>query len=434
MTLVEDLAAHGQASRPVTVSLMKDLLPSSFREERILAVMTRDPISTLRAMLALARGTNYLPIAAGELVPAALPYRQETLAQLRHLKELGRTLYLVGDGNEGEARAIAEHLGLFDGVLAGGTVNSAWAHEPYSDAIPGRASRSAIRQLLGAWVRELRPHQWVKNVLVAVPLVVGQHFAAADFIGCIMAFIALSLCASSVYVVNDIADLPGDRAHPTKRFRPIAAGLIPVRQAIFAAPLLAAAGLTVAILTSGPLAALMVLYLAGSLSYTFYFKRKIVLDAVLLAGLYVLRVLAGALAADVDVSEWLLSFSALFFFALALVKRQIEYRDFDEAQQPTSSRRYAREDAQVLAALAAGAGANAVTVFCLYATSPESKELYSHPILLFLAAPVLLYWLSRLILLANRGLVHDDPVLFAIRDRSSIACAVLMGVTLLAAK
>ncbi|MEQ8640699.1 MAG: UbiA family prenyltransferase [Alphaproteobacteria bacterium] len=279
---------------------------------------------------------------------------------------------------------------------------------------------------VGDYVRALRPHQAAKNVLVFAPLVAGHVVGAAAIAQTVAVFMGLSLCAFGSYLINDILDRPYDRKHPTKRHRPIASGRVPVAGAGLLAAGLIGGGLAIAAFVGQQALLLVVAYLALSAAYSLILKRKTFIDVVTLACLYTVRVLIGSAAAEIPVSQWFIIFSIFFFMALAIIKRQREIARVDDAgHKQADGRNYFAEDRAVLSALAAASGFAAVVVFALYLSSAEVAASYSRPELLWGLCPVIIYWLGRMLLLANRGHIHDDPVVFALTDRVSLATGAL---------
>lgn len=299
-----------------------------------------------------------------------------------------------------------------------------------SSADPARAETG-----LADWADALRVRQWVKNLLVLLPLLTSHRLGeGALLIAGLTAFLAFCLAASAVYVLNDLVDLAADRAHPRKRSRPFASGRLSPAAGRVAAPLLGsgAIGLSLAFL---PLAftALLALYLAFNVSYTLGLKHRLFVDVVLLAALYTLRVVAGGVAVDVPASAWLLGFSLFLFLDLALVKRYADLRLLArDGHGGAPGRAYSAEDAPVLLGLGAASGYTALVVFALYIQSDAVRPLYATPGLLWLAVPLLAYWIGRLWLLAHRGVVADDPLAFSLRDRASYAVGIA-GLAVLAA-
>ncbi|MBO0799702.1 MAG: UbiA family prenyltransferase, partial [Blastocatellia bacterium] len=290
------------------------------------------------------------------------------------------------------------------------------------------------RSTIVDYLREIRPHQWVKNLLVFTPLVAAHVSDVHAVIETIVAFLCLSLCASGTYVFNDILDLAHDRQHPTKRFRPLASGRISVASAALMGCALIIGGLAWAFATSIGLFGIILAYLITTSAYSLYLKRHLFVDVVTLAALYTMRILAGAIVALIPLSHWFLAFSIFIFLALAIVKRLRELIGLRHAgKEKSSGRAYVVEDLPVLAALAGASSFAAVVVLALYINSLEIAAHYSRPDFLWLLCPLLVYWLGRVVLLTNRGIVADDPIVFALADRASWVIAVLACATFLAA-
>jgi len=286
-----------------------------------------------------------------------------------------------------------------------------------------------------AWLRLLRPHQWAKNLLVLLPAVAAHMAWSADLgLRLALGFVALSLVASTLYVVNDIVDLPHDRAHPVKRFRPLAAGEMSRSAAVALAAVLGVLAVAAALPLSGDFAAVLACYAVLSAGYSFLLKRKPILDAITLASLSTIRVVAGAVLAPAPLSRWFIAFAVFFFLSLALVKRYVEVGERPAEGGGPLGRGYVREDLPVLADLGISSAAVATLVYCLYITGPDVTRLYVRPDLLWVGLPILLYWQARVWLLTVRGDMHADPVVYALTDRVSY---LLFGgfilVTLLAA-
>lgn len=287
-----------------------------------------------------------------------------------------------------------------------------------------------------ALVRVLRPHQWIKNLLVFVPILLDHRvLEAGTMTRGVGAFIAFCLAASGAYVLNDLLDLQADRDHPTKRHRPFAAAALPPAVGYALAPLLIVLAVAVgAAVESTEFLALLVLYIALTTAYSTYLKRIAVLDVLLLAGLYTLRVLAGIAASGVRFSTWLLAFSTFLFLSLAFLKRHGEISTFT-ADAPVNTRRrgYLAGDVEWLRTMGAASGYLSVLVLALYLNSDQVVVLYRKPAVLFLVCPLLLFWTSRMWLLAHRGQIHEDPIVAATRDPSSYIIGALVGLVLYAA-
>lgn len=302
----------------------------------------------------------------------------------------------------------------------------------------GNSSDSPNENLGLVILKALRPHQWIKNSLLIVPLVLAhQPVSQENLLPLLFAFIAFSGVASAMYLVNDIVDVQADRSHPNKRSRPIAAGQLSVSRALLLAITLGVASLVSALLIVSPSFALaLLLYLIASGCYSLWFKRIAIVDVLLLASLYTARILAGGLAVEVAVSKWLIAFSMFLFTSLAFVKRYVELTSIEEnsaAVLSLSRRGYQRADAGMIETMGMTSGYLAVLVLALYINSKEMFQLYHNNWALWIICVLLLYWLSRLWLLAKRGQLPDDPVLFAIKDRTSWLIAVLVATMLLLA-
>ncbi len=407
---------------------------------------------------------------------ASLPYREDVVEYLRAARAEGRPVVLATASHQEVAQAVADHLGLFSAVMAsesgmnlkgerkaealaaafgeGGFEyigDAAVDHSVFARAGAAstvgeegaRAARKAQTPIarsfaapvagLSTWLRALRVHQWVKNILLFLPLLASHRFTEIGLWGsAIIAFFSLSLCASTVYIFNDLMDLTSDRAHPTKKNRPFAAGLIPIPKALAAVPgllgvALGASALFLPWVFTGALLA----YLLVNGLYTFWLKRVAIADVVFLACLYSLRVLAGGLALSIVVSPWLMGFSLFFFLNLAFLKRYADLRLVEKEQGVGSpGRDYSVDDAPLLLSLGPSSGIMAALVAALYVQSDQVALLYSQPAVLWGLIPLVVYWISRVWLLAHRGQMADDPVLFATRDPVSYAVAALGAVVL----
>ena len=277
------------------------------------------------------------------------------------------------------------------------------------------------------YLKALRPHQCAKNSLVFVAPAAAHAAEVVTYLGAMGAFVALSLIASSGYVFNDMVDIGHDREHPSKRYRPLAAGRVRLVPLAGAGVLLAVAGIGASFLLSTGLGVCALLYLALTVTYSLWLKRLIVIDVIVLASLYVVRVVAGGAAVGVPVSPWLLAFSMFVFLALAVVKRRKELANLAERRQRAiHGRGYVAEDASAMTMLGAASAVGAVIVLAMYVQAPEVAKRYGRPELLWLACPLFLHWLGRLLLLAQRGAVDDDPVMFALRDRASWVTGLLL--------
>ena len=428
------------------------------------------------AGFALLRGRAALKAALAEentVNIRRLPYDAAVLDRVKTARAAGIKTALVTATNQNLAEAIADHLGLFDEVHGSsatlnlkGARKAAFLVERYGrggfdyigdsaadlavwaeargritvnigaglkskvDAMGGEITHLGDKKpLLGPVLRALRPHQWAKNALVFVPLLTAQAFDGASVLAALMAFAAFSAVASSVYLLNDLVDLGADRAHPRKCRRPFASGDLALKHGLWLAPGLLVGGLVLAALVNmGFLLVLMGYYLV-TLAYSLSLKRLPILDICALAALYTIRILAGAAAIAVVPSVWLLAFSMFFFFSQAAIKRQAELVNTEDDGKGVRGRGYAHGDEPVVAQMALGSGYVSVLVMALYINTPYVQQLYSQPAWLWAICGVLLYWISRLSLITHRGEMHDDPVIFAVRDRVSL---ISLGLILMA--
>jgi 4-hydroxybenzoate polyprenyltransferase/phosphoserine phosphatase len=453
--------------------------------ENALRVLADSPLAFAALLpLALASRARFKQAVATQhaLDPATLVFNESVLELARQARAAGRPVYLVTAADRAVAERVAAHLGLFDGVFASdghtnlkGEAKAAklvaefgqgqfdYAGDAAADIPVWRMSRRAIlvapspallaqvqamcadTQVLGApqtrgtqaslIARALRVHQWAKNLLIFAPMLAAHRVDAKVALQATLAFIAFSLCASSVYLLNDLVDLPHDRLHVSKRRRPFASGALDLR---LAPPLMAAmlggAGVLALVLPAKFLI-LLAGYYACTLSYSFLLKRWMVWDVVMLAGLYTIRVFAGGAATGTAVSPWLLAFAMFLFFCLAVVKRLTELTLFIHGGGATKlkGRGYVPEDVAMLRSMAASSGYMAVLVMALYINGGEMPKLYRHPPALWALCPILLFWVSRVLMIADRGEMHDDPVVFALRDRTSLLTAAAAVVAIVAA-
>lgn len=416
------------------------------------------------------------------LAASDLMFNEDVLALIREVRAGGGKAVLVSAADHRQVQSVADHLGLFDEAVGTGAPEAeghnlkgerkadflvarygaggfdyigdcaadipvwraagtayAVAASPALEAQAARAGlalvpvgRHAGKSL--SYLRALRPHQWVKNVLIFLPMLAAQQFDLFWF--AVLAFMLFSLTASSVYIFNDLVDLPSDREHARKRARPFAAGEIPIAHGILMGLVLLGISFLASFVLMPPVFSLvLILYFAVTVAYSFLLKRKLIVDVIVLAGLYTMRIIAGGAATGIVPSPWLLAFSVFLFYALACIKRQAELIDqAAQSKDSTPGRGYVASDVSVVQMLAIGSGQAAVLVFALYLYSPAVTALYITPEVLWLICPVLLYWLSRIAILTHRGFMHDDPIVFAVRDRISLVTAVVVGLIIIAAE
>jgi 4-hydroxybenzoate polyprenyltransferase len=279
----------------------------------------------------------------------------------------------------------------------------------------------------------MRTYQWMKNLLLFVPLFTSHKFGSMPLmISEIIAFFAFSLCSSGVYVLNDLLDLPADRTHPRKRKRPFAAGDLPISHGLALAFLAPVTGLILAYLLAPEFCAILALYMVITSAYSIRLKAIAVVDVIILATLYTIRVFAGAVVIEVTLSFWLLTFSMFLFLSLALVKRCSELVMVSGTRgKAASGRGYLVADLDYLHMMGVASGYLAILVVALYINSPDVIAQYSHPQLLWLLCPTLLFWISRVWLKTGRGEMHDDPLIFTMRDTGSRLVALICALTVL---
>jgi 4-hydroxybenzoate polyprenyltransferase len=464
-----------ESDPPLVVDVDDALLKTDLLVESVFGLLAHRPLDAFRLPRWLASGKAVLKRRVANriaLSAAAFPYNDDVLDLIRREQAQGRRIFLASASDEAFVGPIAEHIGA-DGIFASdGVVNLSrerkaqrlveafgergfdyvgngrddlpvWAVAREAFAVnPAPAIVRAGRrvhprlQILGRapavlkeLIRAFRPLQWLKNLLVFVPVLAAHRLDAAGAAAAGFAFVAFSLGASSAYLVNDLADVQHDRAHPRKRLRPFASGALPVVWGVVAAPLMLVAALGLALTASPAAFAALAAYYAITVAYSFSLKRRAVVDVMTLAALYTIRIAGGAAAAHVAISEWLLAFSTFVFLALAVVKRcgELARREGEgSAAAGPAGRGYRIADLPVLSSLGSAAGFCAVLVLALYINSEQVVTLYRHPQFLWACCFLLVYWIARMILMAQRGEIHDDPVVFAVRDKPSLLAFALI--------
>jgi 4-hydroxybenzoate polyprenyltransferase len=444
----------------------------------LLEALRKYPLRFVNVIAALRKGRAACKSAAASLGPldiTSLPYNEPLLEYLRQQKAGGRRIILATGADTSIAHGVACHLGIFDEVIASergrnvtgdekvraireriGNTPFTYAGNSRSDLRVWRQSQSAI--LVGApasYARDLRRagidvqheignrhidwkaslqclrlHQWAKNMLVFMPIILGHHIWSLKLEWqAIIAFLAMSFSASALYVVNDLLDLQADRVHPSKRQRPLASGALSVEAGLVIAAVMVIVALLLGAFLPTQARLLLAAYAGASLSYSLKLKRMLFVDVVSLALLYAVRVLYGGAATGISISVWTLAFSLFLFTSLAVVKRLTELRKLTVgAAGMQEYRGYKDVDANQLSSLAAAAGYVAVLVLALYINSPEVTVLYSRPQGLWVLCPVLIYWISRVTLIANRGHLNDDPVAFALKDRATWVTGIVSAI------
>ena len=410
-----------------------------------------------------------------EINPESLPYDKVLLEDLARQRAQGRYIVLATGSQRRFADVIAKHVGLFDQVLATEQgVNLTSRNKAHKltqlfgergfdyignarvDVAVWDASRTAYsvtqqpfrlaggrtttqagtprRGWLKPLIKAMRPRQWLKNMLVFVPMLAGHLLLLDVMLQALVAFAAFSMCASSAYLLNDALDAPDDRRHPSKHRRPIANGSLPLPVALVSSFLLALGGLAMSAWLSPLLLLAVSFYFVSTLAYSIYLKRLLMIDIVALGLLYTMRILGGAAATAIEPSFWLLAFSFFIFLSLALLKRYSELYNLEtQGKQKTSGRSYTILDKLPIGVMGINAGFIAMLVFMLYFNSNNILKLYGHPHFLMGILPLLAFWLGRLWVLAFRGEVNEDPVLYVTKDRVSLLVIAVCGVLMVGA-
>lgn len=403
-------------------------------------------------------------------------YREAVIERLKAERAAGRKVYLVTGAAENVARDVAAHTGLFDGVIHSTPVLNLTASRkrdalverfgegafdyignsrddiPAFDAArqsiivsPDKAAaewqKSNEAELLDtgpvsklAPLKAIRVHQWAKNVLIGVPMILNHDIAhLGSLVNTVLAFFAFSFLASAVYIINDLSDLPNDRRHAKKRKRPLASGQmsVPVAAVLALSLILASLALTAAL--PWQFAGVLAFYALSTTAYTFVLKRKLLVDVFTLAGLYTVRIIAGVAATGTELSFWLLSFSIFFFLSLALVKRYVELHDYEgEPGMQVPGRGYSSVDYEMVGQAGISSAFTAALVLALYVHSKEIQEMYTTHWALWPLGPLVLYMLLRIWMLARRSMLHEDPLVFIMRDwRSQVTMAIGAGLVVL---
>ena len=468
---------------PLVVDVDGTLIRSDLLFEAALQLVATQPWNAWKLVSWLAGGKASLKKNLVETTDphiATMPLRTETVAAIEAAKAGGRPVWLASASDQRWVEQIAERIGGVDGVMGSDGVTNlsgsnkatalvkrfghkgfdyigdhhvdmpVWdaARRPIVIAQSGGLERAVKRRFPDAQIiarpktpirpyfKAMRPYQWAKNALVFLPAIAGHSIG--DFgvlVGAFLAFWAFSLAASSAYIINDLLDLPGDRDHHRKSKRPFAAAQISIPRGILMAVGLMAAAIGIALLLPLEFFTILLGYVTLTLGYSLYLKRQMLVDVIILGGLYTIRVLGGIAATGEEKSQWLLMFCLFFFLSLAIVKRCSELvarREAGKSSPP--GRGYALGDLAMLLPLGAAAGYAAVMVVMLYLSSPQITSLYAHPLRMWLICPLLVYWISRALMLSNRGEMHDDPIIFALTDKVSwltgVVAAIIIAISI----
>ena len=432
--------------------------------EMVLSLIAKKPVLLLRLPKWLSEGRAALKahVADHGVLPAdGLPLNDVVKDTLVQARSEGRETVLASAADHRQVTQVAEDVDLFDAAFGSaegrnlkGDEKAAFLVERYGagnfdyigdsradlpvwavarQAITVRAGPSLKQAAEGVnanmhhldppqgqgkhMLRAMRPHQWSKNILLFVPMLAAHDFSA--FVQVLLAFVAFSLTASAVYVINDLLDLSADRQHPRKKKRPFAAGDLTADTGLALAGGLLFVALLLGLVLGGLFLLVLFFYFCTTFLYSLWLKRKVLVDVLTLAGLYTVRIIAGAAAASIVMTPWLLAFSMFLFLCLAAVKRQAELMDQLQSGRGSSGRGYETDDLPVLRGIALAASHASVLVLALFINSADVQQLYDRPEILWLVCPLLLYWSLRMVMKAHRGQMSDDPIVFAATDAVS---------------
>lgn len=453
-------------NREIAVDLDGTLVNSDLLVENLFLFLRLYPLRVFEVLLWLFKGKAYFKRRLAETVmpdASRLPYNTDLLHWLAEQKSKGARLILATASHTRIANSIAKHLGIFEATYGTEDVNlssenkrkmlvdrcgengyeyvgnstadlAVWRNASVIHIVnPERGVLAAARKLgpqvgkvfqnrptyFRTLLKALRVHQWAKNFLLFVPLLASHEVTdVALLLNGLLAFAAFGACASSVYLLNDLLDLPDDRQHPTKCKRPLAAGTLPILHALVLIPGLLFVAFYVALAWLPIRFAIVLLaYYVLTLAYSLWLKRIVMVDVVILAMLYTVRVIAGTAALMLETTFWILAFCVFIFLSLAFVKRYTELQGIKQTgKKKAAGRGYYPEDFELLASLGGASGYISVLVLALYINDAAFGTLYRSPEWMWAACPLLLFWLSRVWLLAHRGQMHDDPIVFALRD------------------
>jgi 4-hydroxybenzoate polyprenyltransferase len=463
---IENIAAASAVKLPLCVDLDGTLIKTDLLLESLLAFAKQRRWGIFLILWWWLRGRSFLKrqLAANVKLPLEmLPYRRDVLDFVDGERQSGRQILLVTAADQGMAEKLSSHLGLFDavygsdgvvnlkgqakaGFLAGmlgkgnfdyiGDSNAdlpVWsvaraAYVVGSEHLAQRArSKAPVLQLFPStrfsfitWLRSIRLLHWTKNLLVLLPVVLAHSLRWPAWRDSVAGFLLFGGCASGLYILNDLLDLHSDRLHPSKSKRPFAAGEFSLRAGLVQSTLLTGSSLLAAVFVDPRFAATLLAYAILTVAYSWKLKKIPLLDIFVLSSFYTIRIWSGGIISGTPVSDWLMAFSLFFFLSLAMAKRHSELQRAGKlVEEGASGRGYVMKDRELLAMLGIASSFAAVVILCLYARSPEVSILYGSPTQLLWLCPVVLYWLSRVWLLSGRGELDHDPVLFAVRDRTS---------------
>ena len=479
------MASSNKNSRPLFVDLDGTLVSTNTLLESCLLYVKKCPLKSWKLILWLFKSRAYLKErVARKVIPdiEVLPFDANVVEYISKEKERGKDIYLITAANQRIADSISKFIKVFTTSIGSnsnlnlkgieklsviqelsGTEQFDYIGDSEADITIWKAAHTAIisnnsnrivnklnkdrdkiivlpdneKKVFKQWIKALRLHQWSKNMLLFLALFMSHRILELNlFIQIVVAFFSFSLSASAVYILNDLFDLEADRKHPSKKNRPFASGQLSVVNGIFAIPVLLIISFLLAVsLLPNTFTIVLILYLITTTSYSLYLKEKLFIDVIILGALYTLRVLAGGVAVGIDVSSWLLAFSWFFFLSLAFMKR---YTDLilikNKNQEELFGRGYSIIDLEIVQKVGIASGFASLLILALYINSEQVIVLYKQPALFWLVIPILLYWLMRMWLVAHKGQMTDDPIVFAIKDKSSCIMFFLIVIILIIAQ
>jgi 4-hydroxybenzoate polyprenyltransferase/phosphoserine phosphatase len=464
---------------PLVVDLDGTLINTDMLHESAIAAFRQNPFVVFKILLWLTRGKAYLKASLAKLITInaeTLPYNQVFLTWLKLKKDEGRYIVLSTASHSSYANAISKHLGVFDEVISTeANINLAGKHksdalvtkygkqafdyagnshadlhvwENARNAVVVNASSGLIKKTQAKYhvervfdkkklsfksIRQMfRFHQWLKNALLFVPMLAAHQLTDYNtWVSLGIAFVSFSLCASAVYIGNDLLDLSSDRLHPRKSSRPFASGDVPIVVGAILIPILLTISGVLASYLNPDFMFWLALYFILTCAYSLYIKRVVLIDCMTLAVLYTIRIIAGAAAAVMSLSLWLLAFSIFIFFSLAFVKRYAELKAHTLKERDlVHGRGYFTSDAQLVQILGIASGHSALVILALYLNSEAVLSLYSNPKVIWAAIPIMLFWISWVWIKAHRNEMNDDPLVFAVKDPTSLLAGLMLALVL----
>lgn len=450
--------------------------------ESLCSAIVKNPLIIFYSIIWYVKGKPYLKkrlFDASNFQVKNLPFNDSVIEIIKDAKVQNEKIYLFTGSTQKIADEVSDHLNLFDGSFGSNEkinltsynkltkIRDIIGHESFSyvgnskadlpvweeaekiyivsnfgESLKNKLKNKAPKVVLKSgnsylsFIKIMRPYQWLKNVLVFVPFFIYEYSTVKEFWMSIIGFVSFSLAASSVYILNDFLDVSSDREHPTKKQRPFASGELSLIHSFWMIPVLLIPSLILASSVSLNSFIIISSYLLITFLYSLYLKKVLILDICILASLYTLRLIGGAIfiQSEFSLSPWLINFSIFFFFFLACIKRESELIIGIDSKKENSRRSYFEEDKKIISTLSVSSGLLSVLVLLLYAENSMNSSAFSSPILLWFLSPIFLYWISRFCIISSRGFIKEDPLFFAIKDRVSILFAILVFTIISAAK